>query len=139
MKRTLHSSFLVGNRETSIVTSGVIVVLVILDLLATRQILYLNNTSEIILFTLTVVIGYGIGSWILLEYTRRITANLRAKSPFINTTHLAVTIIQFFLFAVLLFVLFNNGINCYGFFSKCINVRLSCYFCNGYYTNWYCQ
>src|ERR671931_76557 len=123
MKRMLHSSFLVGNRETSVVTSGVIVVLVILDLLATRQILYLNNTSEIILFTLTVVIGYGIGSWILLEYTRRITANLRAKSPFINTTHLAVTIIQFFLFAVLLFVLFNNGINCYGFFSKCINVR----------------
>jgi signal transduction histidine kinase len=123
MKRMLHSSFLVGNRETSIVTSGVIVVLVILDLLATRQILYLNNTSEIILFTLTVVIGYGIGSWILLEYTRRITANLRAKSPFINTTHLAVTVIQFFLFAVLLFVLFNNGINCYGFFSKCINVR----------------
>ena len=96
-----------GNRQIPIVAGGVIVILIILDLLATRQILYLDNTSEIILFTLTVVGGYGVCSWILLEYTRRITANLRSKSSLSNMMHWAVTIIQFSMFAILLFVLFS--------------------------------
>ena len=94
-----------------------------MDLFATRQIVYLDNTSEIVLFTLTVVIGYGLGSWILLEYTRRVTATLRSKSLLINTTHWTITVIQFSLFAILLFVLFNNSINCLAYFSKCTNVR----------------
>jgi hypothetical protein len=93
-------------------------------LLATRQIIYLNNTAEIILFTLTVVIGYGLGSWILLEYTRRVTADLRSKSLLINTTHWTVTVIQFSLLAILLFVLFNDITNCPDFFTKCTNVRI---------------
>ncbi|MGC2426265.1 MAG: hypothetical protein WA421_04460 [Nitrososphaeraceae archaeon] len=38
--------------------------------------------------------------------------------------HWAVTIIQFSMFAILLFVLFNNSINCYSYFSECTNVRL---------------
>jgi len=85
--------------------------------------LYFDNTYEIILFTLTVTVGYGIGSWILLEYVRRVTANLRSKSRSINTMHWSVAVIQFSLFAILLFVLYNNSINCYGYFSKCTNVR----------------
>ena len=93
----------------SIYTAAIIIALVILDLLATRQILYLDNTSEIILFTLTVVIGYGLGSWILLEYTRQITANLESKSLLVNTTHWTMTIIQFSLLGILLFVLYNNS------------------------------
>ena len=80
MRKLISTTFSMGNRQIPIVAGGVIVVLIILDLLATRQILYLDNTSEIILFTLTVVVGYGVCSWILLEYTRRITANLRSKS-----------------------------------------------------------
>jgi signal transduction histidine kinase len=111
------------NRQIPIVAGGVIIVLIILDLLATRQILYLDNGSEIILFALTVVIGYGVCSWILLEYTRRITANLRSRSTLANIMHWAVITLQFSLFAILLFVLFNNSINCYQYFSKCTNVR----------------
>ena len=38
--------------------------------------------------------------------------------------HWAVTIIQFSMFAILLFVLFNNSINWYPYFSECTNVRL---------------
>jgi hypothetical protein len=57
--RNLIPIFSMGNRQIPIVAGGVIVILIILDLLATRQILYLDNTSEIILFTLTVVGGYG--------------------------------------------------------------------------------
>ncbi len=37
--------------------------------------------------------------------------------------HWSVAVIQFSLFAILLFVLYNNSINCYGYFSKCTNVR----------------
>jgi hypothetical protein len=87
MDRSNFFMSLVSSRTVSIYTAAIIIALVILDLLATRQILYLDNTSEIILFTLTVVIGYGLGSWILLEYTRQITANLRSKSLLVNTTH----------------------------------------------------
>ena len=112
-----------GNRQIPIVAGGVIVILIILNLLATRQILYLDNTSDLIFFTVTVVVGYGVGSWILLEYTRRITANIRAKSDLVNTLHWTVTISQFFLFGVLLFILYNNSVNCFDYISKCTNVR----------------
>jgi signal transduction histidine kinase len=123
MGKLSSTTFSMDNRQVSIVAAGIIVVLIILDLLATRQILYFDNASEIVLFTLTVVIGYGVCSWILLQYTTRITANLRSKSSLSNIMHWAVITIQFSLFAILLFVLFNNSINCYQYFSKCTNVR----------------
>jgi hypothetical protein len=112
-----------ATRRVAICTAAAIIVLIIVDLFATRQIIYLDNTSEIILFTLTVIIGYGLGSWILLEYTRRVTADLRSKSLLINTTHWTVTVIQFSLLAILLFVLFNNSTNCLDYFTKCTNIR----------------
>ena len=123
MKNLFANRKTIGKKKIPIVISTSIIILVILDLLATRQILYFNNTYEIILFTLTVTIGYGIGSWILLEYVRRITSNLRSKSHFINIMHWSAVAIQFFLFAILLFVLYNNSIICHDYFSKCTNVR----------------
>ncbi len=123
MRNPFVKNFLIDNKKIPIVTSGVIIVLVVLDLLATRQILYFDNTYEIVIFLLTVVVGYGVGSWILLEYVREATANLRKKSKLLNTMHWSVAIIQFSLFLVLLFILFNNSINCYQYFSKCTNVR----------------
>ena len=69
-------NFLFNNRKLTIITAAVIVVLIILNLLATRQIIYLNNDDEIALFTLTTVFGYGIGSLILLGFTRHITKDL---------------------------------------------------------------
>src|ERR671913_1154073 len=74
----------------------------------TRQILPYTNDSEVIMFILTVVIGYGIGSWILLQYTTQISKEIRTKSRFINLMHWTVIIIQFSLFVVLLFMLFSN-------------------------------
>jgi hypothetical protein len=123
MKYNTIASVLI-TRKVAISIAAAIIVIIIVDLFATRQIIYLNNTAEIILFTLTVVIGYGLGSWIILEYTRRITADLRSKSHLVNTTHWTVTIIQFSLFAILLFVLFNDSINCFDYFTKCTSVRL---------------
>ena len=43
-----------------------IIFLVIIDLLVTRQVLPAYKNIEVILFVLTVTIGYGVGSWILL-------------------------------------------------------------------------
>jgi hypothetical protein len=67
---------LTSNQKLSIATAAVIITLVVLDLLTTRQILYFNNTSQIVLFILTTGIGYGIGSWILLGFTKSITKDL---------------------------------------------------------------
>ena len=86
-----------------------IIFLVIIDLLVTRQVLPAFKNIEVILFVLTVTIGYGVGSWILLGYTKRITAEIRAKSRFINFMFWTVTIVQFGLLGLLLMVLFSNS------------------------------
>jgi hypothetical protein len=86
----------------------VIIFLVIIDLLVTRQVLPAYE-NEAVLFVLTVTIGYGIGSWILLGYTKRITKDIRAKSRFINIMFWTVTVVQFGLLVVLLLVLFSNS------------------------------
>ena len=69
MRKLISTTFSMGNRQIPIVAGGVIVVLIILDLFTTRQILYLDNTSEIILFTLTVVVGYGTSESIKISQT----------------------------------------------------------------------
>jgi hypothetical protein len=53
MRKLSSTTFSMGNRHIPIVAGGVIVVLIILDLLATHQILCFDNASEITLFTLT--------------------------------------------------------------------------------------
>jgi signal transduction histidine kinase len=120
---------LVSNRKLFSVTASIIIVLVILDLLTTRQILPYGTVTtsimEIILFILTIVIGYGIGSWILLTYTKKISTDLRTKSPFVKIMDLTVTIIQFSLFGILLFVIYNNSINCHDYFNLCDSNRIA--------------
>ena len=108
-----------NNRKLSIATAAIIIILVVLDLFTTRQILYLNNASQIVLFILTAGIGYGVGSWILLGFTKYITKDLRAKSQLIRVMHIAVTLIQFSLLGILLYILYNNLTHCYEYFSLC--------------------
>jgi hypothetical protein len=109
----------IANRKLAIGAAIVIIVLVIIDLLATRQILYFDNTGQTVVFILTVVIAYGIGSWVLLGYTGQISKELRAKSRFINITYWGVTMTQFSLFGILLYIIYNNGVNCYEYFTFC--------------------
>lgn len=100
--------FMKNSRKIPVITGAVMISIVIIDLLMTRQILPYTNDSEVIMFILTVVIGYGIGSWILLQYTTQISKEIRTKSRFINLMHWTVIIIQFSLFVVLLFMLFSD-------------------------------
>ena len=103
----LHRS-MKNSRKIPVITGAAMISIVIIDLLMTRQILSYTNDSEVIMFILTVVVGYGIGSWILLQYTTQISKEIRTKSRFINLMHWTVIIIQFSLFVVLLFMLFSN-------------------------------
>jgi hypothetical protein len=99
----------VRSRKVAVVTACVVIFLVVLDLLMTRQIVPYNNTSETVIFILTVIVAYGVGSWILLGYTKQAISGLRAKSRFINIMYWAVTIIQFCLLAILVFVIFDHS------------------------------
>jgi signal transduction histidine kinase len=117
-------TFLTRSRKVAIATAAVITILVITDLLATRQVLYLDNTGQTALFILTVIIAYGIGSWILLGYTKHVTRDLGSKSFFVKITHWGITITQFSLFGILLFVIYDNIINCPTYFSLCNTSRL---------------
>ncbi|MFZ0568839.1 MAG: hypothetical protein WBM37_13085 [Nitrososphaeraceae archaeon] len=79
------------SRKAAVLAGIVIIFLVIIDLLVTRQVLPAYKDIEVILFVLTVTIGYGIGSWILLGYTKRVSTEIRAKSRFINVMFWTVT------------------------------------------------
>ncbi len=72
--------------------------------------------------------GYGIGSWILLGYVKRVSSELRKKSSFINKMHLSVTIIQFSLLGILLFIIYDNSTNCPNFFNFCMSARIESVF-----------
>ena len=100
-----------GIRKAPIAIGISIILLVIVDLLMTRQLLPYNDTSEYFMFILTMSIGYGIGSIILLEYAHHVCKEIRSKSRFSDIMHWSVIITQFSLFAILLVMLFfgNTG------------------------------
>ena len=68
-----------NSRKVAIATATTLTVLLIIDLLSTRQILYPSSASQTILFILVVIVGYGVCSWILLEYTKRITKESQSQ------------------------------------------------------------
>lgn len=102
--------FPIANRKVTIVVSWILIALLILDLLTSRQsILKFDDTLETLYFILTVTIGWGVASWLLLSYSSKMSVDIRAKSPLIALMHFAVTIIQFALLAVLLYVIFDRS------------------------------
>jgi hypothetical protein len=109
LARLVHITQLVTSRKVAVATGIAIIFLVIIDLLTTRQVLPAYSYVEAILFILTIIIGYGIGSWVLLGYTNQVSKEIRAKSRFINVIHWTVTIVQFSLLGILLFIVFSNS------------------------------
>ena len=102
-------------RKIAVATAAVIIILIILDLLMTRQILPYEQPAQVlwklVLFILTVIIGYGIGTWAIIGYTGKISKELRTKSRLINGMYLTVLVIQLSLLGVLLFVIYNNSVS----------------------------
>ena len=91
-----------------IITAAIVTALVTIDLLATRQVIPVDSFSEPVIFILTVVIGYGIGSWVLFVYTSQITKEIRRKSPLIKWMHLSMWAVQFFLAFLLILVIYTS-------------------------------
>ena len=75
------------NRKIPIIMGIIIIFIVIIDLLMTRQILPYTNDMETLMFILTVIIGYGVGSWLLLGYITQVSKEIRTKSRIINIMH----------------------------------------------------
>ncbi|MDQ5869547.1 MAG: ATP-binding protein [Thermoproteota archaeon] len=93
----------------AIITAAIVTALVTIDLLATRQVIPVDSFSEPVIFILTVVIGYGIGSWVLFAYTSQITKEIRQKSPLIKWMHLSMWSVQFFLAFLLILVIYTSN------------------------------
>jgi hypothetical protein len=113
------------NRRLSVAIAVVITTLITIDLLATRQILFFDNTWQTIIFVLTVVIAYGIGSLILLTYTRkmRIIELVEKRNHFMEIIYFGVVIVQFSLLAILISIIVGNSVSCSNYVSLCMATR----------------
>jgi hypothetical protein len=113
------------NRRVAVATAIVITTLLIVDLLATRQILFFESTWQSIIFVLTIVVAYGIGSLILLIYVRktRTTEFVEKRNHFMNIIYFGVVVVQFSLFAILISILVDNNVSCPGYPSLCMTTR----------------
>jgi hypothetical protein len=63
MSKLVLVNQLITNRKMAAGTGFAVIFIVIVDLLMTRQILAYTNFTEFVMFILTIVLGYGIGSW----------------------------------------------------------------------------
>ena len=113
------------NRRVAVAVAIVITTLLIVDLLATRQILFFDNTWQTIIFVLTVVFAYGIGALILLVYVRRVRSVelVEKRSHFVNIMYFGVVVVHFSLFAILISILVGNSISCPNHVSFCMSTR----------------
>ena len=109
MSKLVLVNQLIRNRKVATGTGFAVIFIVIVDLLMTRQILAYTNFTEFVMFILTIVIGYGVGSWVLLGYTEQVSKELRSKSRFIKFSNWVVIISQYSFLAILLFILFSSA------------------------------
>lgn len=114
-----------ANRRVSVAFAVVITTLLTIDLLATRQILFFDNTWQTIIFILTIVVAYGIGSLILLIYTwkMRMKEHVEKRIHFMNITYFGVVVIQFSLLAILISIIVENSLSCPNYVSLCMATR----------------
>jgi signal transduction histidine kinase len=103
-------------------TLAVLLAIIIIDLLTTRQILPYTNTSEDILFVTTMVI-ISTASFILLAYTKHVIKEIYSRSSFVKTLFISVVLVTILLLCILWTMLFSNLLNCPYHFSLCDNTN----------------
>ncbi|WP_161486305.1 sensor histidine kinase [Candidatus Nitrosocosmicus hydrocola] len=109
-------SELINNNKDNVMpfVSGVlIIIIVIIDLLMTRQLLNYDSVSGNIMFICTIIIGYAIGSFILLRFAHKVSKDLRKKSRVSYIMHWSVVAVQGMLLVLLIIMLLfgNPGYN----------------------------
>ena len=79
-------------------------------MLSSRQTtLKFGEDLETIYFILTILIGWGVASWLLLGYANKTTTDLRSRSKLVSATHGAVMVLQFALLVFFVFILANRN------------------------------
>ena len=111
----------VSNR-LAITTLAVLCTIIIIDLLTTRQILPYSNTSEDILFVITMVI-ISTASSILLAYTKRVIKEVYSRSSLVKALFISVVLVAVLLLCILWTMLFSDLLNCPYHFSLCDNTN----------------
>ncbi|MGD9533942.1 MAG: ATP-binding protein [Candidatus Nitrosocosmicus sp.] len=81
------------------------IIIVIVDLLMTRQLLSYDPTTGRIMFVLTIIVGYGFGTYVLLVFAHHVSKGLRQKSRLSSSIHWSVIVIQTILLCVLIVML----------------------------------
>lgn len=107
----LINSLIDNNKNNMIpfVTGVSIIIIVIIDLLMTRQLLSYDSTSGNIAFICTIIIGYAVGSIILLRFAHNVSKDLRKKSRVSYAMHWSVIVVQGMLLTILMIMLlFGN-------------------------------
>ena len=108
------------SRRTVIAAAIAITVAIIVDYLASRQMFPYDNFSGAIIFGLTIAAG-AIGSFIILKYVSRISADVRSRSLLFDRMFKVVT-------AVMLVLLVTFVAMFVGFYYYNIGVRYLVYF-----------
>ena len=71
-------------RNASIISSICVTIILIIDTLASRQILPYNNTSSSYLLILNIIISYGIAPLILIAYINKIIKHIESANSFVK-------------------------------------------------------
>src|SRR5207249_99759 len=90
------------HKRLLIIISICIAIILVIDTLTTRQILPYDNTSGLLLSVSNLVIGYGIGPWIIFSYANRVSEDITSTHSFVKKIIWFVVISQ-----LLLLVLFT--------------------------------
>ena len=95
-------------RNASIISSICVTVILIIDTLASRQILPYNNTSSSYLLILNIIISYGIAPLILIAYINKIIKHIESANSFVKriVQFTAVTQLLLLILLSLIFVEF---------------------------------
>lgn len=72
------------HKRLLIIISICITIILVIDTLTTRQILPYNNTSGLLLSVSNLVIGYGIGPWIIFSYASRVSEDITSTHSFVK-------------------------------------------------------
>jgi hypothetical protein len=70
--------------ETHLLLFHYVTIILIIDTLASRQILPYGNNSLSYLFMLNVIISYGIAPWILIAYISKIIKHITSANSFVK-------------------------------------------------------
>ena len=117
-------------RKISILVSIAITIILIVDTLTTRQILPYDTSSGSLLFILNIIIAYGVGSWVLFHYVKKISEVIIASKSFVDYLIKFAIILQFLLLILLSlifveFYIFDNS-TCFSFvINYCDKYNLS--------------